>query len=239
MDGNNTDRDSLITAEENRVMFDQIAKNYDAANQAITAGMCVRWRRKAVRILKPYRGGRYLDVGTGTGDLVFEMLEQSANILVDGVDASEPMLELARRKAEVRDVGDAVSFFKADALELPMESDTYDGIISGFCFRNIEHRQVALQEMLRVLKPNGMLVILEATYPERALVRFGYRLYRPFVPFVGQISGRRGAYKYLMDSIENFPRTDMVLDMFSASGFSGIRCEPLACGCVTVFYGKK
>ena len=111
-----SDRDTLISAKENREMFDRIAKNYDVANRTISMGMDKSWRRKTIARLKPFRGGRYLDIGTGTGDLVFEILQQSANVLIDGIDPSEQMLAIAREKAEKLAVGDAVSFFNANAL---------------------------------------------------------------------------------------------------------------------------
>jgi len=239
MDRSKTDRDTLISAEENRKMFDRIAKNYDAANRAISMGMDRGWRRKTVQLLKPFRGGRYLDVGTGTGDLVFEILDQSANVLADGIDPSEQMLAIARDKAAKRGVGDSVSFFTADAMDLPMESDTYDGIVSGFCFRNIERRQRALEEMRRVLKPGGMLAILEATYPESALIRLGYKCYTPLVPLIGRMLGGGSAYRYLVDSIEDFPKPATVVDMFSAAGFSHVEYQPLTFGTVCIFSGKK
>lgn len=220
-------------------MFDRIARRYDAANRAISLGMDKRWRREAIRQLKPFRGGRYLDVGTGTGDLVFEMLDQSANVLIDAVDPSEEMLEVAHSKAVRRGVGDAVSFFSANAIDLPMESETYDGIVSGFCFRNIERRQKALEEMLRVLKPGGMLVILEAARPENPVVRFGYSLYMPLVPIIGRILGGGAAYKYLVDSIGDFPAPATVTDMFSAAGFAGVQFNALTFGTVCIFSGKK
>ena len=232
-------RDTLISAEENCEMFDRIAKYYDVSNRAISMGMDKGWRRKTVELLKPFRGGRYLDIGTGTGDLVFEIIDQSGNVLIDGIDPAEQMLEIARDKAAKRKLGDTISFLVADALDLPMESDTYDGIVSGFCFRNIERRQKALGEMLRVLKPGGMLVILEATYPANALVRFGYKIYRPFVPLIGKFLGGGSAYTYLMDSIEDFPRPETVTDMFSAAGFSGVQYRSLTFGTVCIFSGKK
>jgi demethylmenaquinone methyltransferase/2-methoxy-6-polyprenyl-1,4-benzoquinol methylase len=233
------DRDTLISAEENREMFDRIAKNYDVANRAISMGMDKGWRRKTIELLKPFRGGRYLDIGTGTGDLVFEIIDQSANVLVDGIDPAEQMLAIAKDKAEKRGLGDAVNFLTADALNLPMESDTYDGIVSGFCFRNIERRQKALEELKRVLKPGGMLVILEATYPANALIRLGYKCYTPLVPIIGKFLGGGTAYKYLMDSIEDFPRPATVTDMFSAAGFSGVQYQALTFGTVCIFSGKK
>jgi len=239
MKNKNPDRDTLISAEENRAMFDRIAKNYDAANRAISMGMDKAWRRKTIELLKPFRGGRYLDIGTGTGDLVFEILDQSRNVLIDGIDPSEQMLEVARDKAAKRGVGDAVSFSTADALDLPMEGETYDGIVSGFCFRNIERRQKALEEMLRVLKPGGKLVVLEATYPANPFIRLGYKLYMPLVPIIGKILGGGTAYRYLVDSINDFPKPGTITDMFSAAGFSGVQYKPLTFGAVCVFSGKK
>jgi demethylmenaquinone methyltransferase/2-methoxy-6-polyprenyl-1,4-benzoquinol methylase len=234
-----SDRDTLISAKENREMFDRIAKNYDVANRAISMGMDKAWRRKTVRRLNPFRGGRYLDVGTGTGDLVFEILHQSANVLIDGIDPSSQMLEIARTKAASFSVGDSVNFLEADALYLPMESETYDGIVSGFCFRNIERRKEALLEMLRVMKPGAVLVILEATYPANPIVRLGYKLYTPLVPLIGKMLGGGAAYKYLVDSIEDFPRPDAVLNMFKEAGFIEVECKPLTCGSVSIFSGMK
>ncbi len=216
-------------------MFDRIAKNYDAANRALSLGMDRGWRRKAVGMLKPVRGGRYLDIGTGTGDLVFEILRQAGGAKVDGIDPAEQMLEVARNKSE----NDSVSFFTADALDLPMESGTYDGIVSGFCFRNIEHRKKALEEMLRVLNPGGKLVILEATYPANPVVRLGYKLYAPLVPIIGKMLGGGSAYKYLVDSIEDFPKPGTVTDMFRDAGFAEVQCTPLTFGTVCIFLGKK
>jgi demethylmenaquinone methyltransferase/2-methoxy-6-polyprenyl-1,4-benzoquinol methylase len=235
----NDDRDTLISAQENREMFDRIAKNYDVANRAISMGMDKSWRRKTIEQLKPFRGGLYLDIGTGTGDLVFEILHQSANVLIDGIDPAEQMLEIAKEKAKKFSAGDAISFFPAEALHLPMEREIYDGIVSAFCFRNLEKRQKALEEMMRVLKPGGVLVILEATYPANPLIRLGYRLYTPLVPLVGKILGGGSAYKYLVDSIEDFPQPETVMDMFCAVGFSEVQCRPLTFGSVSIFSGIK
>ncbi len=216
-------------------MFDRIAKNYDVANRALSLGMDRSWRRKAVELLKPFSDGCYLDVGTGTGDLVFEIRRQADGATVDGIDPSTEMLTVAKNKAE----GEGIAFFEADATALPMADESYDGIVSGFCFRNIEHRQKALEEVLRVLKPGGKLVILEATYPANALVRLGYRLYRPWVPIVGKMLGGGAAYKYLVDSIEDFPRAGSVVDMFREAGFGQVEYQPLMFGTVSVFQGKK
>lgn len=233
------ERDTLISAEENRDMFDRIASRYDLTNRAISLGMDRRWRRKAVGHLRPFRGGRYLDVGTGTGDLVFEILRQSANVIVDAIDPSERMLELARKKAEHKGVGDSVSFQTGDAMALATERNTYDGIVSGFCFRNIEDRQQALYEMFRVLKPGGRAVILEATYPENPVVRWGYNLYTPLVLLIGKLGGGGKAYRYLIDSIDDFPVPATVVGMFESAGFREVHVESLAMGATSIFWARR
>ena len=235
MKNKTTDRDTLISAEENRAMFDRIAQKYDLANRLISMGMDRAWRRKAIRALAPQSAGCYLDIGTGTGDLVLEILAQAHGAQVDGIDPAEEMLKIARNKLP----NPTASFFTADATHLPMKDHHYDGIVSGFCFRNIEHRERALSEMFRVLKPDGTLVILEATYPANPLVRLGYRLYTPLVPLLGKLLGGGEAYKYLMDSIEDFPRPDSITKMFRTVGFENVQHQPLTFGTVALFSGQK
>ncbi len=232
-------RDSLITADENRAMFDRIAKSYDAANRVISMGLDVGWRRRAIQRLEPAPGGHYLDVGTGTGDLAFELLKQEPMAKVTGIDASGRMLEVARAKAHRRGVRDAVRFQTADALQLPVGDEGCDGIVSGFCFRNIERRGPALEEMWRVLKPGGAVVILEATRPENALARFGYQLYAPLIPLLGRLLGHAPAYTYLVDSIEDFPPLGFVADMLRKAGFTTVAVQPLTMGGVSLFVGRK
>ena len=232
-------RDTLISANENREMFDRIASTYDTANRAISLGLDIGWRRKTIEMLAPSEEGLYLDVGTGTGDLAMELLAHVPKAQVEAIDPSEKMLAVARDKALKLGVSRRPRFQNADALNLPMPDTLFDGIVCGFCFRNIEHRQRALSEMFRVMKPGGKLLILEATYPENILVRWGYKLYTPLVPLIGKLFGDGDAYSYLLDSIEDFPRQDTVLGMFRIAGFQGVSSTPLAMGTVSIFEGRK
>ena len=181
------ERDTLISADENRKMFDRIANTYDVANRFISLGLDQGWRKKTIQELNPKKDEYYLDIGTGTGDLAFELLSQSPKSQVDAIDPSEKMLAVARDKALSLGVSKRPRFQNADALNLPMPECFFDGIISGFCFRNIENRLNALKEMHRVLKTSGKLLILEATYPENSIVRLGYKLYTPFFPLIGKV----------------------------------------------------
>ena len=236
MESGKAKRDTLVSAEENRAMFDRIAKSYDAANRAISMGMDRLWRRRAVRMLKPVEDGRYLDIGTGTGDLVAEILRQEPGARAVGIDPAERMLEIARGK--IRNAN--ARFEVADALALPMGDGAFDGIVLGFSFRNIVDRRRALEEMLRVLKPGGRAVVLEATRPSNPLARLGYRLYAPLVvPAVGKLFGDNSAYRYLVDSIEAFPPAESVAGMMGEAGFEQVACRPLALGAVSIFSGRK
>jgi demethylmenaquinone methyltransferase/2-methoxy-6-polyprenyl-1,4-benzoquinol methylase len=232
-------RDTLISADQNRAMFDRIAGTYDTANRAISLGMDIGWRKRTIEMLAPTEEGLYLDVGTGTGDLAMELLTQVPKAQVQAIDPSEKMLAVARDKALKLGVSRRPKFQNADALNLPMPGEIFDGIVCGFCFRNIEHRQKALGEMFRVMKPGGKLLILEATYPESALVRLGYKLYTPLVPLIGKLFGDGDAYSYLLDSIEDFPRRDTVTGMFRIAGFQQVSAVPLAMGTVSIFEGRK
>jgi len=224
-------RDTLISADENREMFDRIALNYDRANRLLSFGRDKIWRQQAVEELQPREEGRYLDVGTGTGDLVAEILKQAHGAHIDGIDPSEKMLQIARSK----NLPDSVHFFSADATALPMEDETYDGIILGFSFRNIEQREKALSEFFRVLKPSGRLVILEAVYPKNPIVRLGYKFYSALVPLIGKIWGEGSAYRYLMSSIEAFPSTTIVLKIIHNAGFRDERIQFKAWGAIAIF----
>lgn len=231
--------DTLITANENRAMFDRIAPHYDAANRVMSLGMDRLWRRRAVHALAPAGAGRYLDIGTGTGDVAFEILRQAPAARTVGVDPSARMLAVAARKAAAGGLGSRVAFEAGDALQLPFAAGAFDGVISAFCFRNIVNRRAALAEMCRVLRDGGRVVVLELTHPDRWYVRPFYRVYGAVIPLVGFCAGDAGAYRYLVQSIAEFPRPGEVAAMIGASGFDGVRHEPLCGGIVSVFSASK
>lgn len=231
--------DSLITARENRDMFDRIAARYDAANRTLSLGLDRRWRRKAVRALSPVAGGRYLDIGTGTGDVAFELLRRAPAARVSGVDPSERMLAIARRKAAALGVSDSVTFEVGDAGHLSVADAHVDGVISAFCFRNLEHRRAALSEMHRVLCDGGTLVLLELTHPERRFIHLLYHVYGRLIPVVGYLAGNANAYRYLVKSIEEFLSPDELTGMLKDTGFSAVHHDPQCSGIVSIFSARK
>lgn len=234
-----TDRDTLISSDQNRKMFDQISPTYDKANKLLSLGMDKSWRKKTIQMLNPQQEQKFLDIGTGTGDLAFELLLQQPKAEVFAIDPSEKMLDIARTKSLKMGVSKRPKLQNADALKLPMPDSFFDGIVSGFCFRNIEYRQQALNEMFRVVKHGKKVLVLEATYPSNYFVRLGYKIYTPIVPIIGKLFGDSAPYSYLLDSIEDFPKPKKVLEMFKKSGFTDLNVKSLALGSVSIFEGIK
>jgi demethylmenaquinone methyltransferase / 2-methoxy-6-polyprenyl-1,4-benzoquinol methylase len=231
--------DSLISADENRAMFDRIAPYYDATNRILSLGLDRLWRVQAVRRLAPGVGRRYLDVGCGTGDMAMEILRQSRGSTVTGIDRSEAMLALGRRKAAARGYDRSIDLLTGDALSLAFDDEMFDGSITAFCIRNVTKRQAALEEIYRVLRPGGMLVILELTQPV-GIMRPLFALYSDVViPAVTRVLSSKPAYKYLTDSMADFPPSELFTRVIADSGFVDVEASRLTGGIVTLFAGRK
>ena len=235
-----TECDSLISPDDNRRMFDAIARRYDLMNRILSMGLDRRWRRKAVEVLAPRAGGRYLDIGCGTGDIGIEILRQCPEAEVLGIDPAENMLDIAAAKIAKDNLKDSISFQAGCAGELGFDDASFTGVITAFCFRNIVGRARALSEMRRILAPGGRLVILELTTPAHPLVRTGHRLYNRFlVPTAGRlIAGSKDAYQYLVHSVENFPQPEEVAELLNVVGFVNARARAVNGGIVTIFSGE-
>lgn len=188
--------------------FDTIAMNYDRMNRLMTLGLDRRWRKRAVRGLH----GNVLDVACGTGDMVVSLAEQGCT--VTGVDISEEMLAIAKRKAP------QATYMLADAEQLPFEDSSFDAVTCAFGVRNFVHLEQGLSEMLRVLKPGGTMVILELATPDNILIKPFYNLYtKHLIPWLGsRIAGDRAAYTYLPESIVRFPKGEAFVQIMEKLG---------------------
>lgn len=195
--------------------FDTIARTYDRLNRLMTLGLDRCWRKRALRGVQ----GNVLDVACGTGDMAVSLVERGCT--VTGVDISEEMLAIARQKAPM------VTFMIADAEHLPFPDASFDAVTCAFGVRNFVHLEQGLNEMLRVLKPGGQLVILELATPDSPLVKPFYNLYtRRIIPWLGsRIAGNREAYTYLPASIERFPKGDAFLEKIRNSQFPVLNCR--------------
>ena len=232
-------RDSLISAENNRAMFDRIAGYYDGTNKILSLGLDAYWRQKAVARLGPQLGCTYIDLGCGTGDVSLEILRQAPGSSVIGIDPSEGMLAIGRDKVHRAGLDEWISLVTGDVLDLQYESNSFDGAITSFCIRNVTDRKRGLAEINRVVRPGGRLVILELTEPQGFLMRPLFRFYaRTFMPLLTKIMSSVSAYRYLSDSMADFPAPEMVFDLMKAAGFTNLKYAHMTGGIVTLFIGE-
>lgn len=203
--------------------FDTIASTYDRLNHVMTFGLDRHWRKRAVRGLH----GNVLDVACGTGDMVVELMRQGCT--VTGIDLSEEMLAIAKQKTAAANSQFSINvsrtpanFQLGNAEALPFADGEFDAVTCAFGVRNFVHLEKGLDEMLRVLKPGGKLVILELATPDGNIIRPFYRFYtRHVIPWLGsRIAGNREAYTYLPESIERFPKGERFLKIILNSQFS-------------------
>ncbi len=240
MDTINDNRRSPEFAGQVNRMFDRVAGNYDALNSVMTAGLHHRWRQRAADRTGLGPGDSALDVCCGTGDLTLELSGRVApDGRVIGCDFSEPMLDLAREKAEGRQA-QAVRFEWADALALPYDGERFDAVTVGFGVRNLADLGRGLREMARVLKPGGRLVILEITQPTRPPLSTFYSLwFDRIVPLLGAFSSDPEAYSYLPESVRSFPSPRGLAEKMDGAGFEQIRYTVLAGGIIAIHSGVR
>ena len=223
-----------LEAGQVRAMFDRIAGPYDAMNTVMTAGLHHRWRARAVELAAVGPGSRVLDVATGTGDLAVAL---SRAVAPDGevvaCDFSERMLERARRKAP------ALRFEWADALALPYASDSFDAATVGFGARNFSDLRRGIEEMVRVVRPGGRVVILEITRPTREpLASFFGAWFDRIVPALGRFAGERDAYSYLPSSVKRFPAPRELAALMDGCGLREISYVLTAGGIIAIHVGE-
>jgi demethylmenaquinone methyltransferase/2-methoxy-6-polyprenyl-1,4-benzoquinol methylase len=236
-----------------RAMFDRIAGIYDRLNSVMTAGLHHAWRRRAADLAAVGPGDRVLDVATGTGDLAFELAGRvGAGGEVVGADFSESMLAIARQKATQRGaaaggvgaLGEtgagaaSVSFQAANALALPYEDDAFDAATVGFGVRNFSDLDQGLQELARVVRPGGRVVILEMTTPQRPpLSSFFAFWFDRVVPVLGRLAGDPDAYAYLPSSVRRFPKPRDLAARMSGAGLTEVRYILTAGGIIALHVG--
>ncbi len=233
--------DTRAKAPQVRDMFDSIAPAYDVMNRLMTLGIDALWRRKAVRIMRRREPRTILDVATGTGDLALLMARKMDPLSVTAIDLSPGMLEIGRRKAARADLGDIISFTLGDSLQMPLHDHSFDCVSAAFGVRNFEDILAGYCEMYRVLRPGGMLCVLELSTPPGRFVRPLYDFYtRRIIPFIGRLISRdRDAYTYLPRSIAAVPaRADMTAIMEQA-GFVRATYKPLTFGVCTLYTAFK
>lgn len=222
-------------------MFNNIAHRYDFLNHFLSFGIDKYWRKKAISILSKENINNLLDIATGTGDLAIQISKKTNINEIVGVDISEGMLEVASKKVKDNNLSHKISFNCADSEELPLNDNHFDAVTVAFGVRNFENLSKGIEEMYRVLKENGKLVILEFSVPRNIFFYLIYGLYfTKILPLIGKIFSKdRKAYKYLPKSVEKFPDQKEFLDLLDEIGFSKYDYKTLTLGIVTVFWAKK
>ena len=221
-------------------MFAGIAGRYDLLNHVLSGNVDKRWRRLVARTLRTslVEGSRILDVACGTGDLSL-VLARAGRADVVGLDFCRPMLEIARRKAEAE--SRAIPFVEGDALRLPFADGTFDAVTIAFGLRNLAGVFDGLRELRRVLRPGGHAAVLEFSSPVVPGFRTLFRLYftRVLPRIGGIVSGSRGAYEYLPDSVSRFPDQRRLAELMCEAGFEEVAYRNLTGGIAALHTGAR
>lgn len=221
-------------------MFDHIAPAYDRLNHLMSLGIDRLWRRTALKWLRPHRPALVLDVATGTGDFAIQACRMLPSASLTGVDLSEGMMQVGRRKVEQAGLAARIDFQREDCEALTFSDASFDAVTVAFGIRNFEHLDRGLREMCRVLRPGGHLVILELSTPDRPPMKQLYRIYSRLIPLMGRlVSHDRSAYTYLPQSIRAFPQGEVMSESIRRAGFSDVRFQRLTFGVCTLYMATK
>jgi demethylmenaquinone methyltransferase/2-methoxy-6-polyprenyl-1,4-benzoquinol methylase len=222
-------------------MFDNIAHRYDFLNHFLSLGIDNRWRNRAIRLLAETGAVHVLDVATGTGDLALMAARRIPGLKIEAVDISNGMLDIGRLKAKKQGMEARIRFSTGDSEALPFEDNRFDAVMVAFGVRNFENLQLGLEEMHRVLRPGGMLIVLEFSKPRMFPVRQLFGLYFRFVlPLIGRLTSRDPkAYTYLFESVQAFPDYGDFTAIMEIAGFRANNYRPLSLGICSIYSGVK
>ncbi len=221
-------------------MFDNISHRYDFLNHFLSLGIDKGWRKKAINYLRPYQPKVLLDVATGTGDFAIQALDLNPDKII-GVDISEGMLNVGRKKMIDRGYSDKIEMKSGDSEQLPFADNTFDAVTVAFGVRNFENLEKGLAEIRRVLKPEGRVVVLEFSKPKSFPFKQLYGFYfKNILPRVGNwLSKDSAAYTYLPESVDAFPYGNDFLNVLNKVGFTETNDRPLTFGISSIYTGKK
>jgi demethylmenaquinone methyltransferase / 2-methoxy-6-polyprenyl-1,4-benzoquinol methylase len=231
---------SLGKKEQVALMFDTISGNYDQLNRVISFGIDVKWRKKVVKLIAATHPKKILDIATGTGDLAIMLAATHAEKII-GLDISEGMLAVGRSKIAQKNMSQKIEMILADSENMPFEDHFFDAITVSFGVRNFENLEKGFAEILRVLKPNGIFVILETSVPEKTPFKQGYHFYsRNILPLIGKLFSKdNAAYSYLSESSAVFPYGEKLNNILRKIGFIDVKAMPQTFGVATIYSASK
>ena len=224
-----------------KAMFETIAPNYDFQNSFLSLRRDIYWRQVLADSLQLDAGGVVLDVAVGTAEVALAISDRYPLVNVIGVDFSPGMLAVGSKKIADRGAAGKVSLTAGDCRQLPVRSASVDVLTISFGLRNVEERDMALNEFYRVLKPGGRLFIMEFSYPDQPLLYRLYRFYFDYIlPPVGNLISRTNyAYSYLAESVDSFPDDPRFIAEITAAGFTDTKIKKLTFGIAKIFQGRK
>jgi demethylmenaquinone methyltransferase/2-methoxy-6-polyprenyl-1,4-benzoquinol methylase len=231
---------SLGKKEQVAQMFDTISGNYDGLNRVISFGTDIKWRKKVLAMVSSKKPDAILDIATGTGDLAILMTKTTAKKIV-GLDISAGMLDVGRKKIEHKNLSNRIEMVLGDSENIPFENNSFDAITVAFGVRNFETLEKGLAEILRVLKPNGLFVILETSVPKKFPFKQGYYLYtKNILPLIGKLFSKdNSAYAYLSESASVFPYGEALNNILRKVGFINVVAMPQTFGVATIYSASK
>lgn len=223
-------------------MFNNISHSYDFLNHFFSLGIDVLWRKKAMRILRKENPKQVLDVATGTADFALEAFRMNVGAdKVTGVDISEGMLEVGRKKIAAKNLSDKIELLVGDSENLPFADNTFDAYTVAFGVRNFQNLEKGLTDMKRVLKPGSLGIVLEFSKPKSFPFKQLFHFYFRFImPLIGRlVSKDHRAYTYLPESVKAFPSGDEFLEVMKKVGYKETKRIPLTGGIATIYLGRK
>ena len=221
-------------------MFDNISGDYDGLNRVISFGIDIKWRKKVVKLVAEKNPNTVLDIATGTGDLAINLAKTNASKII-GLDISSGMLEIGKEKIKKKKLEQKIDMVLGDSENMPFEDNAFDAITVAFGVRNFETLENGLKEILRVLKPNGIFVILETSMPDKTPYKQGYNFYtKNILPVIGRVFSKdRSAYKYLCESASVFPYGQALNNILRKIGFINVEDFPQTLGVATIYTASK
>jgi len=221
-------------------MFDNISPKYDLLNHLLSGGVDIYWRKRAIKLLKKRQPKVILDIASGTGDFAIEALSLNPEKIV-GVDISEGMLAVGREKIKKLGKQDIITLQSGDSESLSFADNYFDAVIVSFGVRNFQNLLAGLTEMNRVMKSDGMCVVVEFSKPKSFPFKQFYNFYFKYIlPLIGKtVSKDSSAYTYLPESVQAFPDGADFLEIYKKAGFKNTKCIPLTFGICTIYTGQK
>ncbi|MEA1980484.1 MAG: bifunctional demethylmenaquinone methyltransferase/2-methoxy-6-polyprenyl-1,4-benzoquinol methylase UbiE [candidate division Zixibacteria bacterium] len=223
-------------------MFNKISSRYDLLNRMLSFGQDIRWRKKVSSYISKDKKQHLLDLATGTGDLMLTIVKDNKSVIqAVGLDMADKMLLIGQKKISDSGLDNKIQMVRGNVENIPFESESYDIVTIAFGIRNVVDLQKSLNEIFRVTKNNGQVLILEFSLPSNKFIRKSYLFYfRYILPLIGSvISGDSYAYRYLNETVETFPYGEQFCELMKEVGFNKVKLVPLTFGVASIYIGEK